>query len=181
MFKNATLLLILCSCFALPSFSQYEDEAVNRSKSDTTDPENIVDWKTKLKPGVEFMVTASQGVFYTELSPFVGFRPVNPVMVGLGAHGSFLGAGNAGNYTYYGMYGFARIIVADAFFLHGEYRLLNGVVGSNSTRGWVTSPIAGVGIMYGSQSYLLIGYALNADFQKVNPLGGLVYRLGIYF
>lgn len=181
MFKKAYLLLILSLLFSFTAFSQYEDDALNSKPKDSFDSGIKPKWSQDLQPGIEFMVTANTGVFYAELSPFVGYRPVDPIMVGAGAHGSFLGAGNAGNYSYYGVHGFARIIIADAFFLHGEYRLLNGVVGANNFRSWVNSPIAGVGIMYGSQAYLLLGYATNVKFQEVNPFGGLVYRLGVYF
>lgn len=182
MFKKAALLLILCtSAFCL--YGQYEDDAPDRDKSkDTIEDNALPEFTENLTPGMEFMFNGNNGVFFAELSPFVGYRPVNPLMAGVGIHGSFLGAGQYGNYSYYGAYAFGRIIIADQVFIHGEYRLLNGAVpGPMKERKWVSSPAAGIGMMYGSQVYLLIGYAFNPDFQDINPLGGLIYRLGVYF
>jgi hypothetical protein len=182
MLKKGAFLLILCSFLSHMSYSQYGDDA---EAKDTTSMDSARD-KPKftefLVPGAEFMINAGGGAFFAELSPFIGYRPVNPIMVGAGLHGSFLGAGQFGNYTYYGGHVFARIIIADKVFIHGEYRLMNGAVpGTQKQRIWVNSPIFGGGIMYGSQSYLLLGYATDLDFQQINPLQGLVYRLGIYF
>lgn len=182
MFKKAGLLLILCISVS-SVFGQYEDDAPAKdTKTDTLDDTEIRSITEKLTPGMEFMINGNSGVFFAELSPFIGIRPVNPLMAGVGLHGSFLGAGRLGNYSYYGGYAFGRIIIADQVFIHGEYRLLNGAIpGPGKNRIWVSSPAAGIGIMYGEQVYLLIGYAFDTEFQDINPLGGLIYRLGVYF
>lgn len=183
MFKKALILLILSFSGHLFLHSQYIDDARVKLDSDSLkDPnkKSLIS-KDNLVPGLEFMLTASNGVFYTELSPFIGIRPVKPFMAGVGVHGSFL-AYQGGNNTYYGGHAFARLILADQFFLHAEYRLLNGLVpGATVQRQWVASPIFALGIMYGSGSYMMLGYAQNPEFQQINPFGSFVYRLGVYF
>jgi hypothetical protein len=182
MLKKAGFLLILSALLSHFAYSQYDDDAPSRD-SGVSDSEIVKpSFVEKLVPGMEFMLNAGGGAVFAELSPFIAYNPVKPILLGLGVHGSFLGAGQFGNYAYFGGHAFARITIADMFFIHGEYRLMNGSIpGVLKERKWVTSPIAGLGIMYGSQSYLLIGYAMNADFQNINPLEGVVYRLGVYF
>ena len=183
MLKKAAFLLILCCSLAKLSFAQYDDDAIVKDTSELAEEKEKPKFTENLVPGLEFMVNAGGGAFFAELSPFIGYRPINPIMVGVGAHGSFLGAGRSGNFSYFGAHAFARIIIADIFFIHGEYRLMNGQIpgSAQNERKWVTSPIAGIGIMYGDQSYLLLGYATDTKYQEINPLQGLVYRLGIYF
>jgi hypothetical protein len=182
MLKKAGLLLILCLAITGVSYGQYEDDAPDFNPMDTTEDGLTRALKDKLTPGLEFMFTANNGALFAELSPFVGYKLADPFMTGIGVHGSFLGAGSYGNFVYYGGYAFARLTIAETFFIHGEYRLLNGVVPNGVVRReWVGSPIAAAGIMYGSNSWMMIGYAINADYQKINPLGGLVYRIGLYF
>lgn len=126
------------------------------------------------------MLTANSGAVYGELSPFIGFQPKPFFMAGAGVHGSFLNF-NRSTLGYYGGYAFGRLTVAQQFFINYEYRLLNGVL-PNSTvrRGWVSSPIISLGLVYGP-SYVMIGYATDPKFQEINPMGGVVYRLGLYF
>lgn len=186
MLKKAALLLIVCLSASYSLYSQYEDDAPRRNPADSSikNDKTPFDIKENLVPGIEFMLNANSGFFFAELSPFIGIRPVKPLMGGIGVHGSFLGAGGFGNYTYYGGHIFGRLIIADRFFIHGEYRLMNGPIPQSGTlkeRVWVTSPIFGAGIMYGTTSYLLLGYATDVQFQQINPFEGLVYRLGFYF
>lgn len=182
MLKKAGLVLILCFQVFTTVFGQYQDDVNSGKASDSTEKERKpIFSKENAVPGLEFMLTASGGAFFAELSPFVGIRPVRPFMAGVGVHGSYLAA--AGNtYSYYGVHGFGRLIIADQFFLHAEYRLLNGFVpGSAVRRQWVSSPIFALGIQYGPGSYMMLGYARDVEFQEINPLGSFVYRLGIYF
>jgi hypothetical protein len=183
MLKKALFLLILCLSSITASLAQYEDDAPPRKTSADTAEDGIGDiWKDKITPGLEFMVTANGGAFFAELSPFVGYRVLDPVLMGVGVHGSFLGASNYGNFTYFGGFAFGRLIIAEQFFIQGEYRMLNGgVPGSLVRRQWVGSPIAAVGIMYGDASWMTIGYAFNTDYQSINPMRGFVYRIGLYF
>jgi hypothetical protein len=166
---------------------QYTDDARDRSRDTVGDssgngnPKPFINLKDKGLAGTEFMLTASTGVFYAELSPFVGIRPVRPIILGAGVHGSYLGAYSQSN-TYYGVYGFGRIVIADMLFLHAEYRLLNGhVPGSRDPREWVSSPIFALGLAQGTSAYVMFGYAMNQDFQQINPFGSFVYRFGFYF
>lgn len=181
MFKKAALLLIVfCSSAVL--FGQYEDDAPGANpKIDSSDSEPI-SIKEKLIYGGEFMLSANNAAFFAELSPFVGYKIADPFYVGAGVHGSFLGVANK-NFGYYGAHAFARLVIGQAVFLHGEFRLLNGRVPSFTLteRKWVASPIMGLGLMYGSNSWFLIGYAPNVDFKEINPLESLVYRIGFYF
>lgn len=175
--------MILCISISFNLKCQYFDDAVKNRDTDSTNGTEKKSFlsKDKTVPGLEFMLTASNGIFYTELSPFVGLRPLKPFMAGVGLHGSFL-AYQGGNNVYYGGHAFGRLILADQFFLHAEYRLLNGLIpGASVRREWVASPIFALGIMYGSGSYMMIGYAQNVSFQQINPFGSFVYRLGVYF
>ncbi|MBS3913429.1 MAG: hypothetical protein KG003_02940 [Bacteroidetes bacterium] len=183
MFKKATFLILICLAFAPFSYGQYEDDAPQKSDVADTSVDGISPTlKEKLVPGLEFMLSPNSGVFFAELSPFIAYKVKEPLLVGAGLHGSFLGASNYGNFTYFGAHAFVRLTIADQFFLQGEYRLLNGAIpGSRVRREWMGSPIGAFGMMYGDASYMMIGYAFNADFQSINPLRGFVYRIGIYF
>jgi len=182
MLKNVAILLIVCLNFANECTAQYTDDAPE--KKDSTGNTNGKPMFDKLKDnsllGLEFMFNGGNGGIYAELSPFVGVKVAKPILLGAGMHGSFL----TGNTTrgYYGGHAFARLIIAQQFFLHAEYRLLNGVVpSSNLQRKTVASPIYGIGFMNGGTSWFMIGYAQNPEFQASNPFGALVYRIGLYF
>lgn len=181
MFKKAALLLIVfCSSAVL--FGQYEDDAPGANGRIDTSQREPIQLSEKLLFGGEFMLSANVNAFFAELSPFVGYKIADPFYVGAGVHGSFLGVANK-NFGYYGAHAFARLVLAETVFIHGEFRLLNGRVPSftPTERKWVASPILGLGLMYGSNSWFLIGYAPNADFKEINPLESLVYRIGFYF
>ncbi len=183
MFKKALFLLVfICSASLLQA--QYEDPAANDSSgvndSSLIKKLNLLENKFA---GLELMLTASNGAFFLELSPFVGIKPVEYWWVCGGVHGAVLALSGPGNKarTYFGVHGFTRLVIAEQFFLHAEYRLLNGIVDNISgTREWVGSPILGGGLMFGD-SWMLIGYAANTKFQEVNPFGAIVYRMGIQF
>ncbi|MBL7811840.1 MAG: hypothetical protein JNL57_06415 [Bacteroidetes bacterium] len=187
MFKTAGLLLIFFLS-ATSAAAQYSDDA-DTSRIDTSGLANGPSFslKDKLEFGTELMITGGSGVFFGELSPFTGVFLADPVFVGAGVHGSVLApTGGQKAYGYYGAHAFGRVIFGQQFFLHAEYRLLNGVVpssGVNRTRQWVSSPIFGLGYTYGSRmgSWLLVGYAPNTNFQEINPMGNLVYRIGFTF
>lgn len=185
MLKKPLLLLIVSAFFGLNCSAQYTDDAPD--KTDTTglaakkSPFGKIDFKGKGVAGTEFMLTLQSNVFYAELSPFVGIKVFKPLILGAGVHGSVLKWGQQTE-KYYGAYAFARLTIAGQYFLHGEFRELNGYVpGSLQTRQWVASPIAAIGMMYGPNFYMMVGLAFNADFQNINPYGNLVYRLGFYF
>lgn len=182
MFKKPLTLLIVLIGLSNYSYSQYGDDLTESTSSDSVNEEDREPFlsRDKLQPGAEFMFTANSGAIYGELSPFLAFKPKQFIMGGVGFHGSFLNSVQGTN-TYYGAHAFARLTIAQQFFLNYEYRLLNGII-PNSTvrRGWVASPIYSIGLVYGP-SYVMFGFANDPDFQNINPLGSFVYRLGLYF
>lgn len=182
MFKKVASLLIVSLFIVRFCSAQYTDDA--KDKTDTTGSQNnnpLFNFRQNGVMGLEFMLNGSSGYIFGELSPFVGVKVLKPVLLGGGAHGSIL-SGYKFTELYYGVHGFGRLIIGNQFFLHAEYRLLNGYVpGSTVRRQWVSSPIMAVGFMNGSSSWFMIGYATNVNFQNINPFGPLVYRIGFYF
>jgi hypothetical protein len=183
MLKKHGLLLIAFVLLSHFASAQYGDDVNdNRMKDTVIEDSELVPFfsATKLQPGAEFMLTASTGAVYGELSPFLAFKPKEFFMAGAGIHGSFLNF-NRNTFTYYGAYAFGRLTIAQQFFLNYEYRLLNGVLPNSIVRrGWVSSPIISIGFLYGP-SYVTFGYASDVAFQEINPMGSFVYRLGFYF
>lgn len=183
MLKNVTLLLIFSISGIIPAFSQYTDDAADKD-SDSTGNTNkkplLGSFKDQGLKGTEFYLLGGNNGLYLELSPFAAYQVAKPLVAGVGVHGSLLNLGST-TYTYYGGHAFARVIIANSFFLHGEYRLLNGLVpGSTTQRKTLGSPIAGFGLMQG-RSWFLFGYVWNSDYAEINPLGHVVYRIGFYF
>lgn len=180
MFKKVLILLLAIALKYHNSAAQYTDDAPeNTDSTGTSEVKSLINLKDNGVKGMEFMLNGGNGFFYGELSPFVGYYIAKPLLLGAGVHGSVL-VGNKAE-PYYGGHVFARLIIAEQLFIHGEYNLLNGdVPGLKTGRIWVTSPIVGIGMMNGG-SWAMIGYASNPDYQQINPFGRVVYRIGFYF
>lgn len=189
MFKKAYILLIIFLNSG-SILAQYDDDLPVKKDTDSTkaaSPFLKLDLKKNLFPGAEFMLTINPQAIFVEASPFAGLELGRHFYLGAGPHGSFLNvSGNTSSRSafYYGGNVFGRVLIGDAFFLHAEMRLLNGIVDFNTkNRIWVSSPVYGLGLGLGGDlsSWMLLGYAPNINYAEINPFGHLVYRFGIRF
>lgn len=186
------LLLILTIFIIQISFAQYDDDAPGQAFDTSTSKrksffkapsnENFV-------KGTEFMLSLNSGFIFGEISPFAGFNIAKPIMAGIGVNAAFYsGSGQNNNAYTYGAHGFVRLKLGQVAFLHAEMRGVNALTAgsgplSTSDRKWVASPILGLGIAQSSNmgSWFLIGYASNAEYASTQPLGSIVYRIGLTF
>jgi hypothetical protein len=180
MFKKVFSLVLFFVIFTFSAYSQYSDDAPS-----TKDSNGYAERKTLFTKlgqsavtGLEFMVNGGGGYFFGELSPFAGVKVLDPLIVGVGLHGSVLSGGNISR-TYYGGQAFARLTIMNQFFLHAEYRVIYSKILGNTP---IKTPIYGIGFVGGGgSSWVMIGFASNQDFQKINPFASVVYRIGFYF
>jgi hypothetical protein len=186
-------LLLIFTVFSTGyTMAQYEDDAPRQS-FDTGAVEKQPFFK---KPdnenfikGTEFMFSLSNGFVFGEISPFTGFKVAKPLMMGVGINGAFYAGNGQGNSGFtYGGHGFLRLNLGQVAFLHAEMRSVNALLPgtgplSSSERKWVSSPILGLGIAQstGMNSWFLIGYAPNTEYASTQPLGSIVYRIGLTF
>jgi len=186
-------LLLIFTVFAVGySQAQYEDDAPRQS-FDTTSVNKPTFFKApgtdNLIKGTEFMFSLSNGFIFGEISPFAGFKIAKPLMLGAGVNGAFYAGNGQGNSGFtYGGHGFLRLNLGEVAFLHAEMRAVNALLPgtgplSSSERKWVTSPILGLGMAQssGMRSWFLIGYAPNTEYASTQPLGSIVYRIGLTF
>ncbi|MFN4915552.1 MAG: hypothetical protein ACK5FT_09555 [Sphingomonadales bacterium] len=191
MCKKALLVIILAISAGYVQ-AQYEDDAPGQ-RFDTQSVKKTPFFKApgsdNFIKGTEFMFSLTNGFVFGEISPFAGFKIAKPLMIGAGINGAFYvgnGQGNSG-FTY-GAHGFLRLNLGEVAFLHAEMRGINALlpgsgVLSSSERKWVASPILGLGMAQsaGMGSWFLIGYAPNTEYASTQPLGSIVYRIGITF
>lgn len=143
--------------------------------------------KDKLVFGSGVMFTLRSGAAFAELTPFVGYKLADPVVVGFGAKGSILSVAGGGKpYGVEGAQVFGQVTLAQSVVLYGEYGAINGVYETNSLgtqrkRTWASSPIVGLGYMQGSNMYVMAGYAFSKQYANINPFGNLIYRFVFYF
>ena len=146
--------------------------------------------KENMIKGSEFMVYLTGGnqgtIFLAEAAPFVGLKVKDILWFGAGAHGTFVttvGQGSANsNQSLYGVHAFGRINIAQTYFLQAEFRQVNGPdVSGFGKRKWVGTPVLGFGYLYGGNTWLSIGYAVDPEFVEMNPMGNFVYRFGFLF
>ena len=172
--------------------AQYEDDAPQRT-FDTNTVKKTPFFKapsgSNVVKGTEFMFSLTNGFIFGEISPFAGYKVAKPLMLGAGINGAFYAGNGQGNSGFtYGAHTFVRLNIGQVAFLHAEMRAVNamipnGGVLSTTEKKWVTSPILGLGVAQGSgmDSWFLIGYAPNTEFASTQPLGSIVYRIGITF
>jgi hypothetical protein len=134
--------------------------------------------------GADFSAFGSGTVYSLELIPFTGISLNDRFYLAAGGvlslYSDNLRMLYSGNY---GVTSMLRIPISN-FFLHMEYRAQNALTDLDyRTRNWYTTPIIGGGFVYESKmnTIVLVGLALNPDYGKTNPLGGIVYRFGIRF
>jgi len=172
--------------------AQYEDDAPHQS-FDTNSAKRSFFFKTagrdNFVKGTEFMFALSNGFVFGEISPFAGFKISKPLMICAGINGAFYAGNGQGNNGFtYGGHGFLRLNLGQVAFLHAEMRTVNAMLPgkgplSSSERKWVASPILGIGMAQsaGMGSWFLIGYAPNTEYASTQPLGSIVYRIGLTF
>jgi hypothetical protein len=190
MCKKALLWIVAVNMINITS-AQYEDDAPR--KTFDTGSQKRTFFKSPFHEnfikGTEFMFSLSNGYVFSEISPFVGYDIAKPLRVGAGINGAFYAGNGQGNTGFtYGAHGFLRLNLGQVAFLHGEMRAVNAIMPGNgvlssSERKWVASPILGLGMAQSSNmsSWFLIGYAPNTEFASTQPLGSIVYRIGITF
>lgn len=191
MCKKALLLIFTMLSFGCAQ-SQYVDDAPGQS-FDTQSVKRTPFFKSpgndNFVKGTEFMFSLSNGFIFGEISPFAGFKIAKPLMVAAGINGAFYAGNGQGNSGFtYGAHGFLRLNLGQMAFLHAEMRGINALlpgsgVLSSSERKWVASPILGLGMAQsaGMGSWFLLGYAPNTEYASTQPLGSIVYRIGITF
>jgi hypothetical protein len=190
MCKKALLLLAAVKIMNIAS-AQYEDDAPHQSMDTGSKKKSFFTSPTRndMIKGTEFMFSLNNGFIFGEISPFVAFDIAKPLRVGAGINGAFYaGNGQDNNGFTYGAHGFLRLNLGQVAFLHAEMRAVNAVMPDNGVfasgkRNWVSSPILGLGMAQGSNmsSWFLIGYAPNTEYASTQPLGSIVYRIGITF
>jgi hypothetical protein len=191
--KSTLLILSIFLCIRL---AHAQDSSLNE-ESVLVDEDGMVISESESKPlftkdnlikGSEFMVFLQGSnfgsIFLAEAAPFVGLKVKDILWFGAGLNGtyvSYLEQSARGNQSLYGVHAFGRINIAETYFLQAEFRRVNGPdFGGFDERQWLGTPVLGFGYLYGS-SWLSIGYALNPDFVKINPMGNFVYRFGLLF
>jgi hypothetical protein len=190
MCKKALLLLWAVKILNIAS-AQYEDDAPHQSMDTGSKKKTFFSSPTRndVIKGTEFMFSLNNGFIFGEISPFVGFDIAKPLRVGAGINGAFYAGNGQGNTGFtYGAHGFLRLNLGQVAFLHAEMRTVNAIMPGNgllssSERKWVASPILGLGMAQSSNmsSWFLIGYAPNTEYASTQPLGSIVYRIGITF
>ena len=158
-------------------------------------------FKDKLYYGGNFSLSFGFTTFIL-INPMVGYRITNRLSAGLNLSYIYMRYrfNNAGKpYTYsssiYGGGPFTRFFLTDWLFVHGEYNLYNGNVmyrnnanpsEINTTREWVSIPLAGAGIFYRFSErggFMLTAlYNFNYKQDKIPLFGSpLVVRIGFTF
>lgn len=185
--KRSTLALFLI--FTVSIYAQYDDDLDNRPNRDSAQGKKTANKfnfnSSKYEFGTGFMITAQNGIFFGELTPFVGKRLADPLLVGIGVKGAGLFTTGSPGAGLYGAQAFTNIFLGgDRFFFHGEYGIINAPkeIMNNLPRErvWASSPIAGIGFQNWG-NYILVGWAFNREYQKINPYGGLIYRFVLFF
>lgn len=175
----------MCIC-TIKLIAQYDGLDSNRRQ--TKDIQKVKDvYSDKLAysdysiHGMDIMFDPISYSLTFEANPYTGIHYKERVYLCGGLFGAVYSRGNQA-FTTYGANVFSRISV-NQFFLHGEYRLQNGLTMPYYKREWYKVPIIGLGYMYGEdmESYALFGFALSEKFAFLNPLSSIVFRVGIRF
>ncbi len=177
--------LLMCIC-CVEAFGQYEGLDSNRRQmkeiqsvnDDYKDRKAYSDYSIH---GIDIMMDPISYSLTLEANPYTGLHYNERVYLCGGVFGAIYSGINE-VYTTYGANAFIRIPV-NSFFLHGEYRLQNGLTMPFYKREWYKVPILGMGYVYGDdmESYAMVGLAFNDKFNLLNPLGAIVFRLGFRF
>lgn len=175
----------MCICCS-DSYAQYDGLDSNRRqtkenqtiKDDYRDRKSYSDYSIH---GIDIMMDPISYSLTLEANPFTGLHLNERIYLCGGVFGAVYSGINQ-FYTTYGTNVFVRIPV-NSFFLHGEYRLQNGLTMPFYKREWYKVPIFGIGYVYGEdmEQYAMLGLAFNPKFNLLNPLGALTFRIGMRF
>jgi len=177
--------LIVCIC-SIELTAQYDGLDSNRRQS--KDIQKVKDDYTEKLAysdysihGIDIMIDPISYSLTMEANPYTGIHFNERIYLCGGAFGAIYSLDNQ-IFTTYGANVFLRIPV-NQFFLHGEYRLQNGITMPFYKREWYKVPIVGMGYMYGEsmESYALFGLAISDKYALVNPLKAIVFRIGFRF
>jgi hypothetical protein len=175
----------MCIC-SVKLRAQYDGLDTNRRQSKDIQKVND-DYREKIAysdmsiHGIDLLFDPISYSLTFEANPYTGIHFRERIYLCAGAFGAVYSLGNQ-VYTTYGANAFLRIPV-NKFFLHGEYRIQNGITMPFYKREWYKVPIVGIGYMYGEEmeSYALFGLAISDKYSFINPLGAIVFRVGFRF
>lgn len=175
----------MCIC-CLEIKAQYEGLDSNRRqtkeiqsfKDDYSEKKAYSDYSIH---GIDLMFDPISYSLTLEANPYTGLHYNERIYLCAGVFGAVYEGINT-IYTTYGTNVFMRVPV-NAFFLHGEFRLQNGLTLPFYKREWYKVPILGMGYVYGEDmdSYAMLGLAFNEKFNLLNPLGAIAFRVGFRF
>lgn len=176
----------MCIC-SMNLYCQYE--GLDSSRKQVYEKQSFKDSFAETQPliensftGLDLMVSPISSSLFIEANPFVGINIRDHFYFASGLFGSFWSLYNSAQYTA-GINATFRIVM-NKIFLHTEYRLQYGEVSNYMEPvkyGSYYLPIFGVGYFKDESAYIMVGVAPNQYFANSNPLGKIVYRIGMYF
>ncbi|GIV27488.1 MAG: hypothetical protein KatS3mg027_1302 [Bacteroidia bacterium] len=190
--KNVFIIFIII-CYAQLFFSQNDStyfQLPNAQKKEKQNRLENKEWLNKISIGGNFAFFASTNASFVDISPLIGYRLTDMILVGAGPVYTYYSSNQYGTRFSFNMYGFrtmGRVYFLQSLFFQTGWDILNRsiyVVRFNTLqrdRVWVQNIWLGGGVRYsvGGNTYMFTSVLFNLNENEYSPYPNPYVQIGI--